>query len=311
MATPAGRLDLAVESSPPRPAERLVAAPARPGVLADLRQHHLGLAALGIVVVIATGSIFAPVIAPYDPMEMHSDYVLSPPGPLFWLGTDDFGRDILSRIMFGGRISLLVGLSAVLIGVSLGTLIGLISGYKGGAVDTGVQRLMDAVMAFPTLVLALALVAMLGISIQNIITAIAIVLIPTSARVVRSAVLAMKHETFLEAARVSGCTDLRIIARHVLPNVFGVVMVLATANLGAAIVTEAALSFVGLGTPPPTPSWGQMMTGAARTYIVTAPWMAFFPGLTLSLLVLGVNLCGDALRDALDPWLRKEHANAG
>jgi peptide/nickel transport system permease protein len=259
---------------------------------------------LGIVLVIVTGAIFAPVLSPHDPLAMNSGYVLSPPGPLFWLGTDDFGRDILSRILYGGRISLTVGASAVLIGVSFGTLVGLVTGYKGGILDLAVQRVMDAVMAFPTLVLALALVAMLGISLQNISIAIAIVLVPTSARIVRSVVVGIKHEPYLEAARVSGCTDLRIIARHVLPNVFGAILVLATANLGAAIVTEAALSFVGLGTPPPTPSWGQMMTGAARTYIVTAPWMAFFPGLTLSLLVLGINLFGDALRDALDPGLR-------
>ena len=277
----------------------------RQGIASELRRKPLGILSLAIVLLIALASLLAPLLSPYGPETMYAAAVMHPPSPAFWLGTDDFGRDILSRIMYGGRISLIVGICSVLIGVSIGSAIGLITGYKGGRLDMVVQRLVDALMAFPTLMLALALVAMLGISIRNIILAIAIVLIPTSARIVRSVVLSVKHEQYIEAARVSGCTDPRILARHVVPNIFSAILVLTTANLGSAIVTEAALSFVGLGTPPPTPSWGQMMTGAARTYIVTAPWMAFFPGLTLSLLVLGINLLGDTLRDVLDPRLRR------
>ena len=279
--------------------------PGRAGLLGELRRRPLGVMAVALVLIISLMSLLAPYLAAYDPEAMYPGAVLHPPSLAFWLGTDDFGRDILSRIMYGGRISLTVGISAVLIGVTTGSLIGLLTGYHGGQPDILVQRLMDALMAFPTLVLALALVAMLGISVRNIILAISIVLVPTSARLVRSVVLQVKNEQYIEAARVSGSTDFRILARHVVPNIFSAILVLTTANLGSAIVTEAALSFVGLGTPPPTPSWGQMMTGSARTYIVTAPWMAFFPGLTLSLLVLGINLLGDTLRDVLDPRLRR------
>ena len=267
-------------------------------------RRPLGLSALAVIGVIAAAAVLAPVLAPFDPEAIHSDHVLSPPGWPFLMGTDDFGRDILSRVMYGGRISLAVGVSAVALGVTVGSLVGLVSGYLGGWFDLLVQRVIDALMSLPTLILALAIVAMLGTSVRNVILAVGIALVPGTARVIRSVALAVKEEPFIEAARVVGCTNLRIIGRHLLPNAFGPLMVIATANLGSAVVAEAALSFLGLGTPPPTPSWGQMMTGSARTYIVTAPWMAFFPGLVLSLLVLAVNLLGDTLRDVLDPRLR-------
>lgn len=267
-------------------------------------RRPLGSFALAVIGVVSAAAVLAPVVAPFDPEAIHSDHVLSPPGWPFIMGTDDFGRDILSRVIYGGRVSLAVGASAVALGVTVGAAVGLVSGYLGGWFDLLVQRAIDALMSLPTLILALAIVAMLGTSVRNVTLAVGIALVPGTARVVRSVALSVKEEPFIEAARVVGCTNLRIIVCHLLPNAFGPLMVIATASLGSAIVAEAALSFLGLGTPPPTPSWGQMMTGSARTYIVTAPWMAFFPGLVLSLLVLAINLLGDTLRDILDPRLR-------
>ncbi len=276
-----------------------------PGRLAgQLLRRPLGAAALLVTVLVFSAAALAPIVAPFDPEAIHSDHVLSPPGWPFIMGTDDFGRDIFSRVVYGGRVSLVVGIAAVGLGVSLGAAVGLVSGYLGGWFDLLVQRAIDALMSLPTLILALAIVAMLGTSVRNVILAVGIALLPGTARVVRSVALGIKEEPFIEAARVVGCTHRRIILRHLLPNAFGPLMVVATASLGSAVVAEAALSFLGLGTPPPTPSWGQMMTGSARTYIVTAPWLAFFPGLVLSLLVLAINLLGDTLRDILDPRLR-------
>ncbi len=267
-------------------------------------RRPLGAGALTVMVAIFSAAALAPVVAPFDPEAIHADHVLSPPGWPFIMGTDDFGRDIFSRVLYGGRVSLVVGTAAVGLGVTLGAAVGLVSGYLGGWFDLLVQRVIDALMSLPTLILALAIVAMLGTSVRNVILAIGIALVPGTTRVVRSVVLGIKEEPFIEAARVVGCTHQRVVLRHVLPNAFGPLMVIATASLGSAIVAEAALSFLGLGTPPPTPSWGRMMTGSARTYIVTAPWLAFFPGLVLSLLVLAINLLGDTLRDILDPRLR-------
>jgi peptide/nickel transport system permease protein len=274
------------------------------GLAGQLLRRPLGAAALLVTVLVFSGAALAPVVAPFDPEAIHSDHVLSPPGWPFIMGTDDFGRDIFSRVVYGGRVSLVVGLAAVGLGVGLGAAVGLVSGYLGGWFDLLVQRVIDALMSLPTLILALAIVAMLGTSVRNVILAVGIALVPGTARVVRSVALGIKEEPFVEAARVVGCTHRRIILRHLLPNAFGPLMVVATASLGSAVVAEAALSFLGLGTPPPTPSWGQMMTGSARTYIVTAPWLAFFPGLVLSLVVLAINLLGDTLRDILDPRLR-------
>jgi len=274
------------------------------GLAGQLLRRPLGAAALLVTVLVFSAAALAPIVAPFDPEAIHSDHVLSPPGWPFIMGTDDFGRDIFSRVVYGGRVSLVVGIAAVGLGVSLGAAVGLVSGYLGGWFDLLVQRAIDALMSLPTLILALAIVAMLGTSVRNVILAVGIALLPGTARVVRSVALGIKEEPFIEAARVVGCTHRRIILRHLLPNAFGPLMVVATASLGSAVVAEAALSFLGLGTPPPTPSWGQMMTGSARTYIVTAPWLAFFPGLVLSLLVLAINLLGDTLRDILDPRLR-------
>jgi peptide/nickel transport system permease protein len=259
-----------------------------------------GLIILGMVVL----AILAPVVAPYDPYELRVDHMFAPPGPTFYLGTDDYGRDIYSRIIYGARISLYVGILAVTLGTTTGAFLGLVSGFLGGRVDTVIQRIMDSLLAFPALILALAIVAALGQSTTNVIIAVAVVLMPTAARVIRASVLSIKENVFVEAGRAIGCGNMRILLRHIMPNCVAPYIVLATSTLGTAILSEAALSFLGLGTPPPEPSWGTMLSGAAQQYVWRAPWMAIFPGIAISLAVFGFNLFGDALRDVLDPRLR-------
>lgn len=270
----------------------------------QIRATPLGAFGLLLVLIVSIASIFANRFAAYGPTEL-AGMPLQHPSGAHWFGTDDLGRDIFSRILYGGRISLRVGFFSVLIGVTLGTLIGLVSAYRSGWFDLLVQRVIDAMMSFPTLVMALAIVAALGTSQRNVVIAIAVAMLPNASRVTRSAVFAIREDQYIEAARSVGASDRRIMLRHVLPNVIGPLIVVTTAYFGAAIVSEAALSFVGLGVPPPHPSWGNMMSGQARTYITIAWWMAFFPGLALSMLVFGINLVGDALRDTLDPRLRK------
>ncbi len=265
-----------------------------------MRRHRLGVVGLVLVIVVALAAVFAGAITHYAPEALSGAPLRAPSGG-HWFGTDDLGRDVWSRVVYGGRISLATGLVSVVIGCTVGTVIGLVSGYVGGWLDLTVQRFIDALMAFPTLVLALAIVAALGISQRNVVLAIAIAMVPGVARVIRGSVLSIREELYVEAARAVGAGRRRILARYVLPNLAGPLIVVATAFFGTAIVTEAALSFVGLGTPPPTPSWGNMMSGSARTYITSAPWMAFCPGLVLSVLVFGVNVAGDAIRDALAP----------
>lgn len=267
------------------------------------RTKPLGVAGLLFVGVVTLASLFAPLITDYGPTEL-AGVPLQKPSSAHWFGTDDFGRDVFSRVLYGGRVSLRVGFLSVLLGAGAGAFLGLVSAYRGGWFDLISQRFVDALMAFPTLVLALAIVAALGSSQRNVIIAIAIAMLPNIARVVRSAVFSIREEQYIEAARSIGTPDRTIMRRHILPNAMGPLIVVATAYFGGAIVTEAALSFVGLGVPPPNPSWGNMMSGPARTYIAVAWWMAFFPGLALSLLVFGVNLFGDSLRDILDPRLR-------
>jgi peptide/nickel transport system permease protein len=268
-----------------------------------MRKEPLGIVGLLLVLLVAATAILAGHIAHYGP-DATSGRPLRAPSQEHWFGTDDLGRDVFSRVLHGGRISLTIGLLSVAVGVTIGTVIGLASGYVGGWLDLGVQRIVDALMAFPTLVLALAIVAALGINQRNVILAIAIAMVPGVSRVIRSSVLSLREELYVEAARALGAQRLRIVGRYIVPNLMGPLIVLTTAFFGTAIVTEAALSFVGLGTPPPAPSWGNMMSGSARTYITAAPWMAFCPGLVLSILVFGVNVLGDAIRDALAPELR-------
>jgi peptide/nickel transport system permease protein len=262
------------------------------------------LGAVGGILVLAlvvTG-IFAPVLAPHGPkVTAFPAYVA--PGGEFALGTDNLGRDILSRIIWGARLSLYVGLTSVALGITLGTIWGVVTAYFGGAADAASQRVVDTLMALPPIILALSLMAALGQSINNVILALTLLLTPTAARTVRALALAIKETPFVEAARAVGCSHTRVIFRHILPNTFATYIVLFTVNVAYAIVVEAALSFLGLGAPPDEPSWGGMIT-AGVSALERAPWMVFFPGIAISLAVFGLNLLGDAIRDETDPRLR-------
>ncbi|MEK7681967.1 MAG: ABC transporter permease, partial [Chloroflexota bacterium] len=227
------------------------------------------------------------------------------PSLRFWLGADELGRDVLSRVLYGTRLSLYVGLVSVLLGTTIGAGVGVISGYMGKKVDILLQRIIDTVMAFPTLILALAIVAVLGPSLNNVVIAVSVVLIPRGARVLRSAALSVKENPYIEAARAIGCSNTRVLLRHVLPQCMAPYIIVATAAIGWAITVEATLNFLGVGAPPPTPSWGAMLSGAGRQHLETSPWIAISPGVALSLTVFGFSLLGDALRDVLDPRLRR------
>jgi peptide/nickel transport system permease protein len=265
------------------------------------RRYPLGTVGALIVVVFVLTAVLANVIAPVDPTATNARASLSPPSSAFWLGADFMGRDMYSRIVYGARVSLSVGVGATLLGGILGVAVGLMSGYIGGWFDLVTQRLMDIMQALPLLVMALAMAAALGPSLQNTIIAIAIPLVPNVARVVRSSTLSLREQPFIEAARAIGMSELRIAVRHVLPNTLAPLIVLGTAQLGSAILVEASLSFLGLGIPEPYPSWGRMLSESAAEYVRTAPWLVIFPGLAISLTVFGTNLLGDALRDILDP----------
>ena len=242
-------------------------------------------------------------LAPYSPYEQNARALMRPPSIEHWMGTDNYGRDVFSRIVHGARISLAVGFSAILFSTSVGSTLGIVSGYLEGKVDLVIQRFIDAKMAFPTIILATAILAAFGPGLQNVVLAIAVAGIAGSTRIVRSAVLKEKQSMYVEAARCLGCTDLRIMVAHILPNVLAPIIVIATVGVGSAILLESALSFLGLGATEPNPSWGLMLTGGSRTYLIRAPWMAIFPGTAISLAVLGWNLFGDALRDTWDPRL--------
>jgi peptide/nickel transport system permease protein len=248
--------------------------------------------------------VFADVIAPTDPTSTNSKFSLAQPSGLFWLGADFMGRDMYSRIVHGARISLAVGAGAMGLGAIIGISVGLASGYLGGWFDLLLQRLLDVMQALPLLVMAIVMAAALGPSLRNTIIAIAIPLVPTVARVVRSSTLSLREQPFVEAARAVGMGELRIAVRHVLPNTLAPLIVLATAQIGSAILVEASLSFLGLGIPEPHPSWGRMLSESAAEYVRTAPWLVIFPGVAISLTVFGTNLLGDALRDILDPRQR-------
>lgn len=276
-----------------------------PKVFSFARRKPLGALGALVVIFVVAVAIFAPVISPYDPLKLDMGNVFVTPGQAHVLGSDDLGRDILSRIIWGARISLSVSLLSVILGDATGTVLGLTSGYFGGKYDLFLQRILDALMAFPSLVLALVVVAVLGASVNNVILAIAVTRMPFVARIMRSSALQLKEVQFVEAARAIGGTDAHILLRHILPNAFAPLIIVSSAGLATAILVEAALSFLGLGAPPPTPSWGAMLTGAAQNYVTKAPWMAIFPGLAITFPVFGYNLLGDALRDVLDPRLRR------
>jgi len=269
-----------------------------------VRTKPLGAAGAAIIVLMALTAVCADLIAPYDVYEINQQLQFAPPSLAHWLGTDEFGRDVLTRIIYGARIALFIGLVSSLLGATSGAVIGVLSAYLGGKTDLWLQRLMDILLAFPLLVLSLAIVAVLGRSIPNLVVAIAMPVIPRTARIVRASALAAKEHVYVEAARAIGSSHLRVMGRHLVPNVMAPFLIVLTAQLGSAILTEASLSFLGLGTAEPTPSWGLMLSGGAPMYAEKAPWLAVFPGLAISLAVFGFNLFGDSLRDALDPKLR-------
>jgi len=267
-----------------------------------VRRQPLGAAGGLIVVVLIAVAVLAPRLAPHGPKDASFAPYL-PPSAEFPMGTDQLGRDVLSRVIWGARLSLYVGLVSVVFGITAGALWGAVTAYLGGAADTGSQRVVDSVMALPPIILALALMAALGQSVNNVIIALVVLLTPTAARTVRSIALGIVASPYMESARAVGATNWRIIARHLIPNCMAGYIVLVTTNVSYAIVVEASLSFIGAGAPPDEPSWGGMMTAGIQA-LETAPWMVFFPGLAISLAVFGLNLFGDSIRDVTDPRLR-------
>ena len=263
--------------------------------------YPLGAIGSFIVFLVVFAAVFADFVAPYDPTTTSAKMSLSPPGSDMLFGGDMMGRDVLSRIIHGARISLAVGIGSTLLGGVIGTIIGLMCGYWMGLFDLLIQRIIDMMQALPLLVMALVMAASLGPSLENTIIAISIPLVPQVARVIRSNVLSLRELPFVEAARAVGMSDLRIVFRHILPNTLAPLIVLATAQLGSAILTEASLSFLGLGVPEPYPSWGRMLSESAAEYVRVAPWLVIFPGIAISAAVFGANLMGDAVRDFLDP----------
>jgi peptide/nickel transport system permease protein len=268
------------------------------------KRYPLGAVGVLIMALFVLTALFATVISPFDPTSTNARASLAVPSALHWMGADFMGRDVLSRIIGGARISLSVGAGAVSLGCLVGIPVGLLSGYFGGWVDLVVQRIIDILQSLPLLVLALVMAAALGPSLRNTIIAIAIPLVPSIARIVRSNTLALREMPFVEAARAIGLSETWIAIRHVLPNTLAPLIVLATAQFGSAILVEASLSFLGLGVPEPYPSWGRMLSESAAEYMRVAPWLVIYPGIAISLAVFGANLLGDALRDMLDPRLR-------
>ena len=280
----------------------------RPGAWTTLarffRKKPLGAAGGVLMLAMALTAVFAEVLQTHDPIATDAAYTLGSPSAEHVFGTDHLGRDIYSRIVHGARVSLIVGLASTLLGSALGGIIGLLSGYIGGTTDLITQRVLDILQGLPLLVLAMVVSAALGPSIQNVIIAISVPIIPRAARVIRSSVLSIREMQYIEAARALGVRHLRIAFRHILPNTVGPFIVLCTAQLGSAILVEATLSFLSLGVPEPYPSWGRMLSVSATEYAQKAPHLVLFPGVAISLAVFGSNLLGDALRDVLDPRLR-------
>jgi peptide/nickel transport system permease protein len=269
-----------------------------------VRRQPIGSIGIVIVAVFGLAGLLADVIAPYSPTANDFAAMTEAPSWAHWLGTDQLGRDILTRILFGARTAFLVGLTSALVGGVSGLVLGVGSAYFGGRIDLWLQRLLDIVMSFPLIIMALAVVSIFGTGVQNVIAAITIPLIPRCARVVRSSALAIREVPYVDAARALGYGHTRIILRHMVPNVMGPFLVIITAFVGQAILAEAALSYLGLGVQEPVPAWGLMLQGGAEEYATTAPWIAVFPGLAIMLTVFGINLFGDSLRDVLDPKLR-------
>jgi peptide/nickel transport system permease protein len=268
------------------------------------RRKPLGAIGGFIVLVLLIMALFAPWIAPYKYDETIPGARMKAPGAQFWMGTDNLGRDVYSRVVYGASVSISVGFGAVLLANVLAALIGITSGYFGGAYDICVQRVVDAWQSFPFLVVILSIMAVLGPGLLNLILALGILGAAAGSRVIRGSTISAMQNTYVEAARALGAGHLRIMIRYLLPNVAATIIILATIGLGAFILAESALSFLGFGVPPPYPSWGAMLSGSGRSFMYRAPWMAFWPGAAISLAVFGFNMLGDALRDVLDPRLR-------
>jgi len=268
-----------------------------------LMRNPSGRWSLIILAVVAAAALAAPLLTHYDPIKMSLADRLKPPSGAHWFGTDEVGRDVLSRVLFGGRLSMAVGLMVVVLAGSVGTALGLLTGYYRGPLDEVLMRGLDIVMAFPPLILAMAVSAVLGPTLQNAMLATAVVQIPRYTRIVRGEVMVLRQAEYVQAARATGATDLQILWKYVLPNCFSSILVLSTLSVGTAILTAASLSFIGLGAQQPTPEWGAMVAGG-RTYLLDAPWYPTFPGIFIFLVVLSFNVLGDGLRDALDPRLK-------
>lgn len=272
--------------------------------LKKLARNKAAIAGAIVVLIFVILAIFAPLLAPHDPTHIDMSKKLQTPTSEHWLGTDDKGRDILSRLLFGARISLTVGILSTLLGAIVGIVMGIVAGYYGKWVDSLIMRICDVLLAFPGILLALAIVSILGPSTTNVIIAVAFFAIPTFARIVRGSTLSVKKLEYVDAIRAMGSSDTRIIFKHILPNITSPIIVQATLYIASAIITASALSFLGLGTQPPTPEWGTMLA-QGRTYIAQAPHLTLFPGLVILLVVIGFNLFGDGLRDALDPKTKR------
>jgi peptide/nickel transport system permease protein len=292
-------------------ADSAAAAPLAPRLSAGekiarfIRTKPLGAGGAFVILAMLVVAMFADRLAPYDPYRGDYATQFAPPSAEHWFGTDEFGRDVLSRVMYGARIALFVGFTASFVGCTLGGLLGVVSAYWGGKVDLLLERLMDILLAFPQLILALAVASILGPAVQNVVIAITLPIVPRAARVVRATALAVKENQYVEAVRALGALQRRVVLQHIVPNIVAPYIIIVTAQLGAAILAEAALSYLGLGAAEPTPSWGLMLSGSASSYAEKAPWIALFPGIAISLAVFGFNLFGDSLRDALDPKLRR------
>ena len=278
-------------------------------VLEFMVRQPLGAAGLAFIILLALAALLAPWVAPYDPLTVDYGAMLAEPSAEQWLGTDSFGRDVLARIIYGARTALAIGFLASFIGSTVGAVVGVVSAYFGGTTDMIIQRIMDVLLSFPIIVLAIVVVAMLGKNIVigvdlNLVIAIGLPMVPKVARVVRSSALAIRELPYIDAARTAGFSHARIIFRHIAPNVVAPYLIMLTAFVAQAILAEASLSFLGLGVTEPTPSWGLMLSGAAADFYQQAPWMIVFPGLAISLAVFAFNLFGDSLRDWLDPKIK-------
>jgi peptide/nickel transport system permease protein len=267
-------------------------------------RNKLGVLGLGIVLFIFLVSLMAGLFATHDPLEISISNRIQPPSRIYFFGTDQFGRDVYTRVLFGSRISLKVGIFSVAIGAVIGIILGSISGYFRGWIDYGILLIMDTIISFPSILLAIGLMAVMGTGMGNIIITLALICVPRFGRVVRGSVLSIREKEYVEAARASGSGHIKIILTHVLPNAMAPVIVVATIYVANSILIEAALSFLGLGVAPPAPSWGNILSDG-RNFITQAPWLTIFPGIAISLMVMGFNTLGDGLRDLLDPKLKQ------